>query len=111
QLSAINANFRERPRVRHAGEASRGLVHSNSREQRLARLRILHMDGTDWTVLRRLHDLLNGVPRRIDRLRLTILVEAEYASRDGLAHGVADTHLGIDPNAQLAGHCLPPSAR
>src|SRR5262245_37160857 len=87
------------------------VVHPNSREQYLVRLRILHADSADRTVLRCLQDLLNAVTCRIDDLRLTILVEAKHRSCDGLAHGVADTDLRIDPDAQFTGHWLPPNAR
>src|ERR1700729_4365571 len=80
-------------------------------EQTFAGLGILHKNRADGTVLRCLQDLLDTVALGVDGLRLTVVIQSERVRGDRLAHRVPDTGLGINPDSQLSGHWLSPSAR
>ena len=77
------------------------------RETTAPRLRVLDDDGADRAVLRRIHDLLDGIPLRIDRLRLPLGIQHKDLRGDGLTHGVADAHVVIDPDAHRVCYRVP----
>src|SRR5262249_3486217 len=74
------------------------------REQAFPRLSILHEDGADRTVFRRLQNLLLGISLRVNRLGLTVGIELKHVRGKSLAHGIAHTHVVIHPEAQFASH-------
>src|ERR687883_1767156 len=74
------------------------------REQPFPCLRILHDDGADGAILRRLQDLLHRVPLGIDRLRLALLVERKDLWGDGFTHRIANAYVVIHAYANLLSH-------
>src|SRR5262249_45371167 len=81
------------------------------RKQLLAGFGVLDEDRADRAVLSGFQDLLDGVSRGIDGLRLTVVVQPEDLRRDGLTHRIADAHVVVDADAQLTGHWHSPNAR
>jgi len=64
-------------------------------------LGIFYEDRTDRTVFGRLQDLLCGVARRVDRLRLPVGIELKHLRGDGFAHGVAHADVVVYLDAQF----------
>src|SRR5215510_14114696 len=73
-------------------------------EQAFPGLGIFHEDGAYRAVLRGLQDLLLRVTGGIDRFGLTVVVELEDLGGDALAHGIANTHVVVDPHAKFSRH-------
>src|SRR5262249_15328150 len=92
-LMAPYSRFRGMTSVRRSSGVERR--HLVLRKQLLPCLRVLNEDRADGAVLGRLQDLLNGVSRGINGLRLTVVVEPEDLRRDGLAHRIADAHVVV----------------
>jgi len=121
-LDLLNSNYGDhrrplssslRRRISNSSSASREEMEDCYQlgEQLFTCICIFDEDRADGAVLGRLQDLLNGVSRGIDGLRLTVFVEPEDLGRDGLAHRIADAHVVVDADAQLAGHWRSPNAR
>src|SRR6266850_6325334 len=77
------------------------------REQSFSRLCVFHDDGADGTVLRRIQDLLDRIPLRVDRFRLPLLIEYKDLGGNRFAHGIADTHIMINRDSDLSRHDAP----
>jgi hypothetical protein len=88
-----------------------GLSIEQLRKQLFSGLCILNEDRTDGAILRGFEDLLDSVTVGIDSFRLTVLIEPEDLWSDRLTHGVPNTGLVIDPDAQLSSQCRPPIAK
>src|SRR5262249_21491673 len=76
-------------------------------EQAFPCLSILHKDGADRTVFRRLQNLLLGISLWIARLGLAVGIELKHVRGKGLTHGIPHTHVVIHPDAQFASHNVP----